>query len=280
MRKAEQPGTALKPRRAFRARRLRGVCLTLVGLLGLSCTLARPRPSELFETCQDTLRQGVFHAESLTCFPELARTLEELLCTTTFASHRELNDLGFGYGTSVLGQILREADYSVRAVEPLDPRAVQRWKQEHCAGLPARSVQETVELQDRAFSLLPTSLVGPWRSCRNFFDLDPRVRCFLLGSFDLIGENETVRFEAVHSPVDPMDFGARLKKDLEVQGAHCGSERWRAGTRIPSGTPLLLRCQRQGRSAVSFQLVTGKGQCEGFLPELTEPPWQELCAAP
>ncbi len=286
MKRTQQPAAALKSRRASRARRLRGLGLTVVCLLGLSCHLVRPRRSELFKVCQDTLRRGVFNAESLACFPELASPLEDLLCTNTFAHHHQLNDLGFGYGTSVLGQTLREADYSVRAREPLDQWAAQRWKQEHCAGSPARSVQEAAELRDRAFSLLPTSLVGPWQSCRNFlhwFDLQRSregTRCLLLGSFDLTGEGETVQFEAEYLSDAPMGFGTSLKEDLEVRGAVCGAERWRAGTRLPNGAPRLIRCQRQGRSAVSFRLVTGTGQCEGLLPELTEPPWQEFCATP
>lgn len=280
MKKTRPPAAALKSPRASRARRLRGLGLTVFGLLGLSCTLVRPRPPELLEGCRNTLRRGVFNAASLACFPELASPLEDLLCATTFDTHLQLNRLGFGYGTSVLGQTLREADYSVRAVEPLDPWAAQRWKQEHCAGSPARSVQEAAELRDRAFSLLPASLVGPWRSCRNFYHEDHGLRCLLLGSFDLTGEDETVQFEAAHSPVHYLDYWTRLKEDLEVRGADCGGERWRAGTRIPSGGSRLLRCQRQGRSAVSFRLVTGRAQCEGWLPELTEPPWQELCATP
>lgn len=278
--KTRPAAAAVTSRRASRARRLRGLGLTVVGLLELSCTLVRPRPPELFEVCQETLRRGVFHAASLACFPELASTLEDLLCTTTFATHRELNDLGFGYGTSVLEQTLEEG-YGV------DPVRAQRWQQEHCAGSPARSLQEAADLRDRAFSLLPASLVGPWRSCRVFLQADPghgsgsRLRCLLLGSFDLTGEDETVQFEAVHSPGDPMDLGTTLREDLEVRGADCGAERWRAGTWIRGGGSRLLRCQRQGRSAVSFRLVTGKvQQCEGRLPELTEPPWQELCTTP
>lgn len=227
----------------------------------------------------DTLRRGVFHTASLECFPELASTLEDLLCATTFTRHSRLNSLGFGYGTSVLGQTLGEG-YGV------DSERAQRWKREHCAGAPARRVQEVADLRDRAFSLLPASLVGPWRSCRKFFHLDPGpgstvpLRCVLLGSFDLTGEDETVQFEAVPSWVFYLDFGTRLKEDLEVRGADCGGERWRAGTWIPTGGSRLLRCRRQGRSAVSFRLVTGRGQCEGRLPELTEPPWQELCSTP
>ena len=283
--RARPPAAALKSRRASRARRLRGLGLTVVGLLGLSCTLVRPRPPELLEGCRNTLRRGVFNAASLACFPELASPLEDLLCTTTFVTHLQLNRLGFGYGTSVLGQTLRDADYSVRAVEPLDPWAAQRWKQEHCAGSPARSVQEAAELRDRAFSLLPASLVGPWRSCRNFYlspfaDENGGLRCLLLGSFDLTGEDETVQFEATNGAVEILYLGTRFKKDLEVRGVDCGGERWRAGTWLPSGGSRLLRCQRQGRSAVSFRLVTGLGQCEGRLPELTEPPWQELCVTP
>ncbi len=272
MQKARPPAADLKSRRASRARRLRRLGLTVVGLFGLSCTSVKPRPSELFEACQATLRQGVFNAASLACFPELASPLEDLLCATTFTTHRELNSLGFGYGTSVLGKTLGEG-------HGVDPGRAQRWKHEHCAGSPARSVQETVELRDRAFSLLPASLVGPWRSCGEMFQVGPhvRLRCILRGSFDLTGEDETVQFEAAHSPVSPMDFGTRLKEDLEVRGADCGGERWRAGAWLGSRS---LRCQRRGRAAVSFRLLTGSGQCEGRLPELTEPPWQELCATP
>ena len=275
MKETRPPSGAPKSRPECRARRLRVLSLTVVALLGLSCTSARPSPSEVSEVCQETLRRGVFNAASLACFPQLASPLEDLLCATTFATHHELNSLGFGYGTPVLGQTLGEG-YGV------DPVAARRWKQERCAASPARSVQETAELRDRAYSLLPASLVGPWRSCRDFFEVGPyvRLRCALLGSFDLAGEDETVRFEATHSPVGSMDFGTRLIEDLEVRGADCGGERWRAGTRISSSGSRRLRCQRHGNSAVSFRLVTARGQCEGRLPELTEPPWQELCATP
>jgi hypothetical protein len=270
----------MESRRAWRARRLRGSGLIVAILLGLSCTTLKPRPPELFEVCQETLRRGVFNAASLACFPELTSPLEDLLCSTTFATHRGLNDLGFGYGTSVLGQTLREADPSVRAVEPLDPWAGQRWRQEHCADPPTGSAEEATELRDRALSLLPSSLVGPWRSCSHFLNSGSGLRCLLLGASDRTGEDETVRFEAAYSPVGSMDFGTRLKEDLEVLGADCGGERWRAGTRISSGSARFLLCRRQGRSAVSFRLVTGKGECVGQLPELTKPPWQELCAKP
>lgn len=280
MKKTLLPAASLESRRASRARRLKGMGLAIVGLLGLSCASLKPRPLALGEVCRDTLRRGVFHEASLACFPELESALEDLLCATDFATHRQLNDLGFGYGTSVLGQTLREPDYSVRGFEPLDSWAAQRWKRVHCAGSPGRSVQEAAELRERAYSLLPASLVVPWRSCWNFFSSDSQVRCLLLGSFDLTGEDETVQFEAGFWAVELMEFRTRLKEDLEVRGADCGGERWRAGTRISDGAPRLLRCQRQGRSAVSFRLVTGKGQCEGLLPELTEPPWQELCAGP
>ena len=259
---------------------MRGLGLTVVALLGLSCVSVRPRPPELFEVCQETLRRGVFHAESLACFPELASPLEDLLCAGDFTTHRELNALGFGYGAWVLGQTLREADPSVRAIEPLDPEAAWRWGRAHCAGSQARGAQDVAELHVRALDLLPASLVGPWRSCRGFLASESRVRCILHGSFDLTGEGETVLFEAAHSPEDPMEFGTRLRKDLEVKGADCGGERWRAWTRISARAPRLLRCRRQGRSAVSIRLTTGKGVCEGRLPELTERPWQELCPTP
>ncbi len=269
MRRARPSAVALRSRRACRVRRLRALGLTVAGLLGLSCASAQPRPNELFEVCQETLRRGVFHWASLACFPEVASTLEDLMCATTFGTHRQLNALGFGYGTSVLGQALGE-NYSV------DPARAKRWRQENCAGSPARSVLEAVELRDRAFSLLPASLVGPWQSCRDYFQVRPttRLRCGLSGSFDLSGENETVQFEASHSPISSMDFGTWIKQDLEVQGVDC-DERWRAGTWL--GSRRRLRCRRQGRSAVTFRLVTGSGQCERRLPELIEPPWQAAC---
>lgn len=268
----------LESQRASRARRLRGSVLAAVGLLGLSCTTLMPRPPELAQVCLDMKRQGVFNQESLACFPEVERPLEEFLCARTFATHLQLNQLGFGYGTRVLGQTLREP--YVRAVESLDRRAVGRWRQDHCAGLPTRSEQEATELWERALSQLPDSLVGPWRSCMSFFDPESNVRCLLLGSFDRTGQDEVVQFEAIYSPVGSFDFGTRLKEDLIVRGADCGGEQWRAGTRISSSRSRLLRCRRRGRSAVSFRLVTGKGECEGRLPELTEPPWQVLCRAP
>ncbi|MCP3963893.1 MAG: hypothetical protein GY719_39155 [bacterium] len=277
MKTTRPPAADPTSRRAWRAREPRAWGLTVVCLLGLSCASVRP-PPELFEGCRDTLQRGVFHAASLACLPELASTLEELLCATNFATHRQLNDLGFGYGTSVLGQTLGEP-YGV------DLCSARRWRHLHCAGSPARSVREIVKLRERAYSLLPASLLGPWQSCRDYFQADrvagsdSRTRCHLLGSFDLTGEGETVRFVAVHSPVDPMDLGTRLTEHLEVRGADCGAERWRAGSWFWAGGARLLECQRRGRSAVSFRLVTGGGQeCVARLPELTEPPWQELCA--
>ena len=283
MEKTLPPAAVLKLWRATRDRRLRSSVLLFVALLGLSCASAKPRHSELWEVCQDTLRQGVFNASTLACYPEVAGPLEDLLCATTFRTHRELNLLGFGYGSSVLGQTLREADFNVRPVEPVDPGAAQRWKQQHCAGEPARSEQEAAELRDRALSLLPAALVGPWQSCRDeLYSADPfaRLTCAVRGSFDLTGEDETVQLLAAHSPADPMDYGIKLKEDVEVQGADCNGERWRAGTRFWFGRSRVLRCQRQGRSAVSFRLVTGNGQCEARLPELTEPPWQAHCTTP
>ncbi len=275
MQKLRPPADALRSRRASGARRLRGLDVAVFGLLGLSCASVGPRSHELFTSCQETLRRGVFNAESLACFPQLMSPLEDLLCATTFTTHRDLNDLGFGYGTPVLGQNLGEG-YGV------DPLLAQRWKHGHCAGSPTRTVKETVDLRDRAFSLLPASLAGPWRSCREYFDVGPytRLRCHLSGSYDLTGEGETVRFEAAHSPVGSMDFGTRLKEDLEVRGADCGGEAWRAGSGISSRGPRRLSCRRQGRSAVSFRLVTGRGHCEVRLPELTELPWEAHCEAP
>lgn len=256
-------------------------CLAVAGLLGLACTSVRPRPPELLEVCLDTLRHGVFNSASLECFPELASPLEDLLCATTFDSHRELNRLGFGYGTSVLGQTLREADPSVRAIEPLDPRAARRWKQEHCAASPARSVQEIADLREQALGLLPASLVEPWRRCGDFYHAyRGGLRCLLLGAPEMTGEGATVRFEVAYSPARSMALWTRLAADLEVRGADCGGLQWRAGSRIPAGGSRLLSCRRQGRSAVSFRLVTGKAHCEVGLPELTKPPWQELCARP
>ncbi len=253
------------------ARCWRGLGLLVVGLFGFSCVSATPRPPEVFEECQETLRRGVFHTASLACLPELAGPLEDLLCSTTFATHRDLNNLGFGYGTSILGQKLGE-EYGV------DPRLAQHWRHQHCAGDPARSVQEIADLRDQAFSMLPAALVGPWQSCRDFLQDTSDFRCLVLGSFDVTGEDGTVALVATYSPWTILDFGARLKKDLQVQGATCGDERWRKGARIPSFGWKVLRCQRQGRSAVSFRLVTGKGECEGHLPELTEVPWQGYCA--
>lgn len=271
----------LASQRASRARRLRGLGLAVVVLSGLSCTTLSPRPPELAAVCMDTLRRGVFNTASLACFPEVERPLEEFLCATRFGgTHHAIHYLGFGYGTAVLGQTLREADPHVRSVVQLDRRAEQRWRQEHCAGPPTRSPEEAAELRERALSLLPASLVGPWRGCADFFFTESNVRCLLLGSFDQTGEDEMVQFEASYSPVGSFDFGTHLTEDLIVQGADCGGERWRSGTRLSSSRSRLLRCRRRGRSAVYFQLVAGKGRCEARLPELTEPPWQVQCQAP
>lgn len=280
MPRAPQTPCNLKSQRASRARRLTGLGLAVVGLLGLSCTTLMPRPLGLSQVCLETMRQGVFNQASLACFPEVEHPLEELMCATTFTAHHALNHLGFGYGTPVLGQTLREADAHVRAVEYLDRRETLRWRQEHCAGAPTPSEQKATELRDRALSLLPASLVGPWRNCMDFLFPESSVKCLLLGSFDWTGEDEMVQFEAVHQGVDPMEFGTRLKEDLIVRGADCGGEQWRAGTRLSGSKSRLLRCRRLGRSAVYIRLVTRKGECEGRLPELTEPPWQLLCRAP
>lgn len=231
--------------------------------------------------CVDILKRGIFNHETMACFPQIAAAVEERLCEAGFRTHNEANFAGFGYGSPIFGQILLPPE---QARYGLGSARVAAWKVEHChetANRKALSWPAAVAWWGDLYDRLPISLVGPWRSCReSMSETMSRERgllCYLYGSYDLSGEDEEIRFTAWNWPDAWLDLGARLHSDLEVEGADCGGEEWRAGSRIPSGSSRVLVCRRRGRTAVRVRLVTGEGTCERRLPELTEPPWQELC---
>lgn len=257
----------------------------LVVLLGLSCCACVtgrtvPIPTAAAE-CSAIRDRGIFNSETLACFPEAAVAVEDRLCRTAFWTHHEANAAGFGYGSVVYGEILVRPQQLIKG---FDRAKVAAWKAEHCRETAERNTSgwsDTLVWWNDVYARLPISLIGPWLECWASVSEGVReegsVRCYLNGAYDIEGENETVRFTAWNSPDAWLDASAWLTADLEVDGADCGGNEWRAGSRISSTAARVLECRRRGRSAVRVKLVTGEGNCIRSLPELTEPPWRELC---
>lgn len=253
----------------------------LVGLLFFACATGRTMPfAAAVAECKTVRDQGVFNRETLACFPQVAKAVEERLCEVDFGTHNSANWAGFSHGSPVFGQALVPGTWGV------DRARVANWKAEHCRETADRTVlspPEVVAFWGDLYARLPVSLAGPWRNCwlsaSDVWRNERGLVCDLIGAFDLDGEDGESRFAVWSLSRGWLDFGTLLRADLEVEGADCGGEEWKAGSRIPTTKTRVLECRRRGRSAVRVKLVTGAGTCERSLPELTERPWRELCPA-
>lgn len=260
----------------------RPMAWALLCLLSSNCATARTVPlASAAPECRAIEDRGIFNRETLACFPEIATAVEDRLCEAGFWTHYEANFSGFGYGSQVFGQVLLSRRHGLNA---FDRSKTAAWKTKHCretADRKALTWSAVVDWWGDLYDRFPPSLIGPWRSCWKLgsegWQGEGGLRCYLSGSYDVSGENEEIRFTAWNSPDAWLDFGARLRADLVVAGADCGGEEWPAGSRISSNSARVLTCRRRGRSAVRVKLVTGEGECERSLPELTAPPWRELC---
>lgn len=271
---------------------------------------------EVSRHCQRVLAAGVFHSESLACFPRLRQEVEEALCSVGVGESWLPFAAGFGVGAGGL-----PPEFPPHAAPPFWPQPVHpalwhRWRAEHCGdsepttsieadwgvardqpaatqvGLEAYDVvQRTQDAFAAARASAPQSLAGPWEECagfyRSFVADKPGVVCRLIADGTGPGD-ELIYFSAwrilpeelTHPLLLPIPrprlFAPKLRQDLEIEGAQCDGPPWRKGMRVKGNHT--LRCRRQGSSAVTFRLSTSKGDCTKSLPELGDPSWQEACA--
>lgn len=283
---------------------------------------ARPLPrydpeleQEVSRLCNRWIAEGVFHRESLACFPRVRQEVEKALCSLDVGELWLPFAAGFGYGARYKKLDLDPAQ--VRGLPFLrygvDPTAWSVWRAEHCGDAePAASLEvgwdvgqlpkgrydlcafyQAVERTQEAFAAAraaaPRPLVEPWERCV-FFEQrcrvgKPGVLCRLIGTSG--SADETIYFTAlrildpdlVHPMLLPLPlpryFAPKLRSDLEITGAECEGPQWLEGMRVKGQHT--LRCRRLGKAAVTFHLTTSKGDCTETLPEVGDPPWQETC---
>jgi len=272
---------------------------------------------EVAGVCTRWIAEGVFNCESLACFPRVRQEVEGALCSVDLGELWLPFAAGFGYGARYRKLDLDPARVRglpfVRY--GVDPTAWSAWRAEHCGDTePATSlevgwdvgqlpkggydlcafyqaVEHTQEVFAAARAAAPRQLAEPWQRC---LDFEQRCRigkpggvlCRLIGTS---GEaDETVYFTVLHildpDQVQPLllplplrrYFAPKLRHDLEIVGAECEGPQWLEGMRVKGQHT--LRCRRLGPGAVTFRLVTSKGECTETLPELGDPPWQETCS--
>lgn len=263
--------------------------------------------------CIRSFAEGVFHHESLDCFPRLRQEMEEALCSVDLGEVWLPFAGGFGWGAGHgrdLGQPYYRSLPFVRF--GVDPTAWADWRARHCSDtepatsleapwdlgeLPKgrydrcahyRMVERTQEVFAAARAAAPRSLTETWERCLVFEQgcdaQKPDVECRLIGTSGRA--DETVYFTArrMGAPTDapllpiplPRFFPPKLHSDLEIVGAQCEGPEWRKGRRIRGQHT--LRCRRLGPGPVTFRLTTSKGECTETLPALGDPPWREACS--
>lgn len=272
---------------------------------------------EAFRACQQVLVVGIFHPESLGCYPDMRRQVEKALCSVRLGDVWLPFSAGFGCGATTRPRSLPEGSLPLARAK-VDTTAWNAWRAERCrdaeptidleadwgvatrqpeateVGLRAYRIQaRTLEAFAEARAEAPPSLSEPWEGCARivpYFADKTGVACRLVGSLEGKGADQTLYFTAQRIlnedslgplllPIPlPRYFAPKLRHDLEILGAICEGPKWRKGMRVKGHHT--LRCRRRGTAAVTFHLTTSKGDCTATLPALDELPDRTTCSEP
>lgn len=245
----------------------------LVVLFTVSAAHGAPKLSELTHRCVEIQKRGIFDPATLAADPRLARAVKAAECRANYGSQGLLNQVGFGYGTSVMGQVLIDPLEGGRS--GVDGAAARRWHAENCPpGSVAEPWTEDQALWQLAYALVPRAIYAPWRACTDYFQTHyaealRNLSCVALADPD---DDSRVTFEAHYIGDGLFDSSTRLQDDLQVEGATCPAP-WRAGSRVGRRyRGRSITCQRQGDATVRFRIASKNLSCEATVPPSVRSP--------